>query len=157
MTRDLAAQAGQILLERHLKLAVAESCTGGLLANLITDIAGSSDYFLGGIVAYAYSAKEALLGVRHETLLAHGAVSPQTAAEMAWGVRRVFRADIGISITGIAGPTGGLPGKPVGLVYMHLAADDAEIDEQGLWDGDRVGNKQRSATAALQLLLRYLG
>jgi PncC family amidohydrolase len=155
-SRELAAQAGELLFARHLTLGLAESCTGGLVASRITDIAGSSNYFLGSVVSYAYSAKEATLGVRHETLLAHGAVSPECAAEMAWGARRAFRSDIAIGITGIAGPTGGSPGKPVGLVYMHLSADDAEIGEQHVWDRDRVGNKELSAKAALQLLHRYL-
>ncbi len=156
LLRELAAEAGQTLTERRLTLGLAESCTGGLVANLITDIAGSSDYFLGGIVSYAYSAKEGVLGVRHETLLAHGAVSPQTAAEMAWGARRILRSDIAVSLTGVAGPSGGTPDKPVGLVYIHLSAGDAEIGERHLWDGDRIANKEGSAEAALRLLIRYL-
>jgi PncC family amidohydrolase len=156
MLRDLAGEAGRLLSERRLSLGLAESCTGGLVSSLITDIAGSSTYFLGGIVSYAYSAKEGVLGVRHETLLAHGAVSPQTAAEMAWGARRVLGTDIAISLTGIAGPGGGTPDKPVGLVYLHLTADDAEISERHVWDGDRVANKEASAEAALRLLIQHL-
>jgi PncC family amidohydrolase len=158
---ELAAEIGRRLSARHLMLAFAESCTGGLAGSLITDIAGSSDYFLGSAVTYAYSAKEGVLGVRHETLLAHGAVSPETAAEMAWGARRIFRSDIAVSITGIAGPSGGTPDKPVGLVYLHLTATDAEIGERHVWPDtaagpDRILNKQRSAEAALRLVLRYL-
>ena len=152
----LAAEIGSLLRESHLTLATAESCTGGLVGDLITDIAGSSDYFLGSVVSYAYSAKEGILGVWHETLLAHGAVSPETAAEMAWGARRLFRSSIAVSMTGIAGPGGGTAEKPVGLVYMHLTADDAEIGERHIWDADRIGNKQRSAEAALALVLKYL-
>ncbi len=152
----LAAEIGSLLRERHLTLATAESCTGGLVGDLITDIAGSSDYFLGSAVSYAYSAKEGILGVRHETLLAHGAVSPETAAEMAWGARRLFRSSIAVSVTGIAGPGGGTAEKPVGLVYMHLTADDAEIGERHIWDRDRIGNKQCSTEAALALVLKYL-
>jgi PncC family amidohydrolase len=151
-----AEEIARLLRERHLTLATAESCTGGLVGDLITDIAGSSDYFLGGVVSYAYSAKEGTLGVRHETLLDHGAVSPETAAEMAWGARRLFRASIALSVTGIAGPGGGTAEKPVGLVYIHLTADDAEISERHIWDSDRIGNKQRSAEAALALVLKYL-
>ncbi len=151
-----AAQIGDLLRERHLTLATAESCTGGLIGHLITDIPGSSDYFLGSIVSYAYSAKEAILGVRHETLLAHGAVSAETAAEMAWGARRLFHSSIAVSVTGIAGPGGGTAEKPVGLVHMHLTAEDAEIGECHIWDSDRIGNKQRSAEAALGLVLEYL-
>jgi nicotinamide-nucleotide amidase len=151
----LAAEAGQLLRERGLKLALAESCTGGLLGSLITDVAGSSDYFLGSAVTYAYSAKEAVLGVREGTLAEHGAVSPQTAQEMAQAARRLFGADVALAVTGIAGPTGGQPGKPVGLVYLHLSAPDAEIGERHVWDSDRLGNKRLSAEAALRLLVRY--
>ncbi len=153
---ELAAAIGRQLKARHLMLAFAESCTGGLAGSLITDIAGSSAYFLGGIVSYAYSAKEAIVGVRHETLLAHGAVSRETAAEMAWGARRLFRVDVALSLTGIAGPTGGTAGKPVGLVYIYLTADDAETVQRHVWNADRVGNKRLSAEAALRLLVDYL-
>jgi nicotinamide-nucleotide amidase len=152
----LAAQAGQLLRERQLRLALAESCTGGLLASLITDVPGSSDYILGSAVTYANSAKEAILGVRPETLTEYGAVSPQTAAEMAQGARRLFGADLAIAVTGIAGPTGGQPDKPVGLVYLHLSAPDAEIGERHVWGSDRAGNKRLSAGAALRLLVRYV-
>ena len=156
ISSELSAQAGRLLAARHLTLAVAESCTGGLLASLITDVPGSSDYFLGGVVAYAYPVKEHILGVRHETLLAHGAVSSQTASEMAWGVRRLMGADVSLAITGVAGPGGGTPDKPVGLVFFHLAAADAEIGERHIWQGDRTSNKENSAVAALQLLYNYL-
>jgi nicotinamide-nucleotide amidase len=127
-----------------------------LVSNLITDISGSSDYFLGSAVTYAYSAKETILGVRHETLEEHGAVSSETAAQMAQGARRLFGADIGVSVTGVAGPTGEQPGKPVGLVYIHLSAPDTEFSERYVWDSDRVGNKRLSAWAALRLLARYV-
>jgi PncC family amidohydrolase len=119
-------------------------------------VPGSSDYFLGSAVTYAYSAKENILGVSHATLLAHGAVSAETAAEMAQGARRVFGADIAASVTGIAGPGGSLPGKPVGLVQIHLSAEDAEIGERHVWDSDRAGNKLLSAEAVLRLVVRYL-
>src|SRR5512136_3481226 len=108
---------GQMLVERKLKLATAESCTGGLVGHRLTNVPGSSEYFEGGIVAYSYEAKERLLGVHHDTLYEHGAVSAETAIEMAHGVRRALGTDIGIAVTGIAGPGGGLPDKPVGLVY----------------------------------------
>jgi len=153
----LASELGRLLSARRLTLALAESCTGGLIGSLITDVAGSSDYFLGSAVTYANSAKENILGVRHETLLAHGAVSAQTAAEMAQGARRIFGADLAASVTGIAGPGGGTPGKPVGLVHIHLAAVDAEIGEQYVWASERMGNKWLSAEAVLQLVVRYLG
>jgi PncC family amidohydrolase len=153
---DLAAQVGQLLRERQLTLALAESCTGGLLGSLITDVPGSSDYFLGSAVTYAYSAKEALLGVRPETLAEYGAVSPQTVQEMAQGARRLFGADLALAVTGIAGPAGAQPGKPVGLVYMHLSAPDAEIGERHVWGSDRIGNKRLSAGAALRMLEGYV-
>ena len=147
---------GQLLLERHLTLAVAESCTGGLIGHRITNVPGSSTYFLGGIISYAYEAKERLLGVSHDTLYDFGAVSEQTAHEMARGVRRTLRTDIGISVTGIAGPGGASPGKPVGLTWVGLSAGDSEQAREFVWDGDRETNKARSAEAALRLLLDYL-
>ena len=110
----------------------------------------------GGVVAYAYEAKEHLLGVHHNTLYEHGAVSAPTAHEMARGVRREFGADIGLAVTGIAGPTGGLPGKPVGTTWVALSARSFERAEHYLWSGDRGTNKEESAEASLQLLLEYL-
>jgi len=153
---ELAEKAGRMLKAGRLSLALAESCTGGLIGSLVTDVAGSSEYFLGGVVSYAYSAKEGILGVRHETLLAQGAVSPQTASEMAWGARRLFRSDVAVSITGIAGPAGGTADKPAGLVHIHLTADDAEMGRRFVWNEDRIGNKRLSAEAALRLLIAYL-
>ena len=153
----LAEQAGRLLLARGLTLALAESCTGGLIGSLITDVPGSSNYFLGSAVCYAYSAKEGVLGVRHETLLAHGAVSAACAAEMAQGARRLFGADIAVSVTGIAWPGGGLPNKPMGTTHVHLSAADAEIGEHHVWGADRLGNKRLSAEAVLRLVIRYLG
>jgi PncC family amidohydrolase len=147
---------GQLLLERHYTLAVAESCTGGLVGHRLTNIAGSSAYFLGGVVAYAYDAKERLLDVNHNTLYDFGAVSEQTAREMARGVRRALGADVGVSVTGIAGPGGGLPGKPVGLTWVALSARDVEQAEQYLWTGDRLANKEQSAEAVLNVVLAHL-
>ncbi len=152
----LANEIGRLLSARGLTLALAESCTGGLIGSLITDVAGSSDYFLGSAVTYANSAKQKLLSVRPETLLAHGAVSAETAAEMAQGARRLFGAAIAASVTGIAGPGGAMPGKPIGLVHIHLSAADAEIGERHVWGADRMGNKLLSAEAVLRLVVRYL-
>lgn len=156
MSATLEMIVGKMLTEKKLTLAVAESCTGGLIGHRITDVPGSSEYFVGGIVAYSYDAKEKLLGVHHDTLYDHGAVSVETASEMAHGVRRVLGTDIGISATGIAGPGGGLPGKPVGLVYICLSARDFERTEKFLWKKDRAGNKAESAEAALKMLKEYL-
>jgi PncC family amidohydrolase len=153
---DLEIVVGDLLRSRGLTLALAESCTGGLLGDRITDVSGSSDYFQGAIVAYASDVKQELLGVREETLVRHGAVSEETAREMARGARRVIQADLGVSITGIAGPTGGTPEKPVGLAYIGLAAPDDEWVERHVWEGDRRQNKAQSAEAALDLLRRYL-
>lgn len=153
---DLEVVVGDLLRSGGLTLALSESCTGGLLGHRITNVSGSSDYFRGAIVAYASDVKRDLLGVREETLAKHGAVSTETAREMARGARRVIGADLGVSITGIAGPTGGTPGKPVGLVYIGLAAADGEWVERHVWERDRRQNKAQSAEAALDLLRRYL-
>jgi PncC family amidohydrolase len=156
MSDALEVIVGKMLMEKKLTLALAESCTGGLIGDRITNVPGSSGYFVGGIVAYSYEAKEKLLGVHHDTLYDHGAVSVETASEMAHGVRRVLGTDVGISVTGIAGPGGGLPGKPVGLVYISLSARDFERTEKFVWHKDRVGNKIDSADAALAMLKDYL-
>ncbi len=156
MNAPLEYEVGRLLQHRHLTLAFAESCTGGLASNLITDVPGCSAYFLGAVVSYANSAKEGVLAVKHETLLRHGAVSAEAASEMARAARRVLGADIGVAITGIAGPDGGIEGKPVGLTYIHLSAHDAEIRQRHIWQGNRLDNKRLSAEAALGLLLDYL-
>ena len=149
-------EIGTLLVAQNLTLATAESCTGGLLGHCITNVSGSSAYYLGGFVAYADEAKETLLDVRHKTLLAHGTVSEETAREMARGARQRLGADVALAITGIAGPTGGTPDKPVGLVYMALTAGDVEQSQRHVWQGDRLGNKEQSAEAALRLLLACL-
>lgn len=148
-------ELGSLFQKLEMTLTVAESCTGGLLAHRITNVPGSSRYFLGGLVAYSDRIKEEHLGVRHETLLAHGAVSEETAREMARGARRRMSSDLAVSITGIAGPTGGTAEKPVGLVYIALAAADEEWCQRSIWQGDRLQNKAQSVEAALDLLLSY--
>ena len=147
---------GDLLRVRRMKLATAESCTGGLIASHITDVAGSSEYFLGGVTAYAYEAKVALLGVSWDTLKTYGAVSRETVIEMARGVNKVLNADIAISVSGIAGPGGGLPDKPVGTVWVALVAPDSEWTRLFHFDGNRVQNKSSAADAALQFLMDYL-
>ena len=156
MADSLEMRVGQALRAQRLTLALAESCTGGLIGHRLTNVPGSSDYFLGGIVAYAYEAKERLLGVHHQTLYQHGAVSRETAIEMARGARLALGADIGLSVTGIAGPTGGLPDKPVGLTWIAISTRDEEHAKQHLWPGDRDENKALSAEAGLQMLLASL-
>ena len=152
----LEVQVGQLLRQQGLKLALAESCTGGMVSHLVTNIPGSSDYFLGGVTAYAYEAKEQLLGVRHETLVKYGAVSPETALEMAIGVRRVLHADIAASVTGIAGPGGGMPNKPVGLVWIALSTPSGDQAHRYVFDGSRLEIKKFSAEQVLRLLVEYL-
>jgi PncC family amidohydrolase len=156
METSFEKQIGVLLRRRGLKLATAESCTGGLVADLITDIPGSSDYFVGGVVAYAYEAKVALLHVSWDTLRLHGAVSRETVIEMARGVRTALGADLGISVSGIAGPGGGLPDKPVGTTWIGLSARDGDWARKFLWEGDRQANKESSAQAALKFVLDYL-
>ena len=156
MADSLEVRVGKRLSEAGLTLAVAESCTGGLIGHRITDVAGSSEYFLGGVIAYAYEAKERLLNVRHGTLYEFGAVSEQTASEMARGARRVLGADIGIAVTGIAGPGGGLPDKPVGTTWVSVSTRDGEWTQHHVWDGNRDENKTASVDATLELLLKVL-
>jgi PncC family amidohydrolase len=156
MSEDLEVTIGNLLRLRGLKLAAAESCTGGLVADHITDVPGSSDYFVGGVVAYAFEAKVALLHVSWDTMRLHGAVSRETVIEMARGVRTALGADIGISVSGIAGPAGGLPEKPVGSTWIGLSARDGDWARKFNWDGDRRANKESSAQASLQLILDYL-
>lgn len=147
---------GKLLVQQGLTLVTAESCTGGLVAHRITNVPGSSAYYLGGFVAYANDVKEAALGVRPETLLAYGAVSEETAREMAEGARQQTGADISLSVTGICGPTGGTPTKPVGLTYIALVTAETEHCQRYVWQGDRLANKEQSAEAALQLVRAYL-
>ena len=149
-------QIGKLLRQRGWKLAVAESCTGGLIGDRITNVAGSSDYFLGGVIAYAYEAKVNLLGVSWETLNAFGAVSRETVLGMAAGARQSLGADIAISASGIAGPGGGTPEKPVGTVWIGLAAPDGSRARVYHFQGNREQNKAAAAEAALRMLLDYL-
>lgn len=155
-------QIGDLLKSRNMKLVLAESCTGGLVGNLITNVPGSSDYYLGSVTAYAYEAKEALLGVKHETLLKYGAVSRPTVLEMAHGVRKSlaggFPIDsiIGVSISGIAGPGGGLPEKPVGTIWFGMSTAEGDWAWKFHWNGNRVQNKRYAARQALKLVIAYL-
>lgn len=156
-TIALSATVGEALKHAGLTIATAESCTGGLIGHLLTEISGSSAWMWGGAITYTNDMKEKLLGVRHETLLAYGAVSAQTAAEMAAGARQLVGADVALSATGIAGPGGAVPGKPVGTVHLHIsAADGYERGERFVWTSDRSGNKLLSAYAALRMTLDYL-
>jgi PncC family amidohydrolase len=147
----------RLFSERGWSLATAESCTGGLLGNLITDRPGSSDFFRGGVIAYSNRSKIRLLGVNEKTLAGKGAVSPETARAMARGVKKLFRSSVGAAITGIAGPGGGSPGKPVGLVYIALARPEGETVAGFIFSGSRPEIKLQAAERALDLLVVAAG
>ncbi len=153
---SLETALGEKLRARKLTIASAESCTGGLVGHRLTNVAGSSQYFWGGVISYDNSIKQDILGVPGEVLETVGAVSPECALAMARGVRILMKTGLGISTTGIAGPGGATPGKPVGLVYIALVDGNGfERCERYVWDSDRVGNKELSAQAALQIVLEY--
>jgi PncC family amidohydrolase len=156
VTNSLEIQVGRLLQERKLKLVLAESCTGGLFGSRITDVPGSSEYFLGGVVAYAYEAKAELLKVSWDTLNTKGAVSRETVLEMARGIRDLLRGDLAMSISGIAGPGGGTAEKPVGTTWIGFVAADGEWAKIFYFKGDREANKAAAVDAALRLLLDYL-
>lgn len=139
---------------RSYSLAVAESCTGGSLAAAITDRPGVSSFFLGGAVTYANEVKEALVGVPSEVLAKHGAVSDPAARAMATGVRERIGATVGVGITGIAGPEGGSPEKPVGLVHIAVATPDRVVARRDVWSGDRAQIRRASVRAALELVVQ---
>ncbi|MEM1513628.1 MAG: CinA family protein [Candidatus Thermoplasmatota archaeon] len=146
----------ELLKKNKLWVATAESCTAGLIAHTLTNISGSSEYYKGGIIAYSNEIKVKILGVKEETLKKYGAVSEQTAKEMAEGARKVIGVDVAIATTGIAGPTGGTAEKPVGLVYIALATPEATEVKRFIFKGDRLENKQNFCNAALGMLLDYL-
>jgi nicotinamide-nucleotide amidase len=152
----LARRIQDVMIERHKTLTTAESCTGGLIAHALTEVSGSSDYYIGGLVSYSNGLKERELGVDDETLRTHGAVSAQTCVAMAEGSRRRYGADLGVSVTGIAGPGGGSDAKPVGLTYVGVADENGHDVRRFVWGGDRHDNKMRSAEAALTLVLERL-
>ena len=153
---NMEKAVGEALLERNATVAVAESCTGGLVANRITDVSGASAYFLTGVVAYANETKHFLLGVPHEVLETEGAVSEACARAMAEGVRGINGATFGVATTGIAGPTGGTPEKPVGLVFVAVADAQGTICLQQTWPGTRDQFKQRVSQLALNLLRKRI-
>jgi nicotinamide-nucleotide amidase len=159
-SEDLAAVVGGLLAASGKTLALAESCTGGLASSMLTDVPGSSRYFLGSVVSYANSAKADFLGVRPETLAAHGAVSAEAAREMALGARERFGAEVALAITGIAGPDGGTPEKPVGTVFFALTGLDGEgraETKRRQFGGDRGVVRRASCLHAFEMLRRRLG
>jgi PncC family amidohydrolase len=147
---------GLLLREKGLNIALAESCTGGLIASRITDIPGSSEYFEAGVVVYSNQAKQRFLSVPEQSIQAYGAVSKEVAAKMAEGVRQATGTDIGLSVTGIAGPGGGSPEKPVGTVYLGLSAKEGTLVRKFQFTGTRTEIKEQTATEALKFVMALL-
>lgn len=149
-------KVGELLKEKKFTISCAESCTGGLLTSKLTDIAGSSEYVKGSIVSYSNEIKISAVRVNEETLKNFGAVSYETAYEMAKNIREIFKTDIGVGITGIAGPGGGSDKKPVGLVYISVANKNSVHVEKFIFTGNRIEIKNKSADTALKMLLKFL-
>ena len=152
----IAQELGRVLVARSWRIGLAESCTGGLVGHLITNVAGSSSFFLGGIVAYANEVKRDVLRVPEVLLQAYGAVSGEVALAMAQSARVLLNSEVGLSITGIAGPSGGAPDKPVGTVFIGISSPLGEAVHHRRWNADRLGNKMLSARAALTLACETL-
>ncbi len=152
----LEKTVGDLLRNKGLTLATAESCTGGFISQRITDISGSSEYFKGGVISYSNEAKENLINVNKDTLMKYGAVSSETAVEMAVGVRKLMKAEVGISATGIAGPTGATETKPVGLTYIAISIGDKVYSKELFLGDNRHRNRIRAAQAALNMLRKEL-
>ena len=153
---NLAREVGNLLGQRRLTLGVVESATGGLISHLITNIPGSSDYFKGAVTAYSNEIKMKIIGVKAETLEEHGAVSATVAKAMALGGRNRLAVDVCLADTGIAGPGGATPDKPVGLFYIGLADRNGALSQRHRFSGDREQNKEKAAVAALSWLKEYL-
>lgn len=153
--KEMEEVVADLLRQHGHTLATAESCTGGLIASRITDVAGSSEYFLEGVIVYSNQAKKDLLGVREETLSEFGAVSEQTVRQMCEGIRRLSRADLTLAISGIAGPGGGSAEKPVGLVYLGLYDGHKFFIRQFRFQGSRKEIKLQASQMALDLIRRY--
>lgn len=154
--KALAEELGKLLLQKGLTLSTAESCTGGGIASVITSISGSSEYFKGGIVAYANEVKTALLGVSETTLEKHGAVSEETVQEMAKGAMKSMKTSCAIATSGIAGPGGGTPTKPVGTIWIAVACNDKIVTKKLQGDNGREKNTKNSIEKALSLLIEHL-
>jgi nicotinamide-nucleotide amidase len=149
-------ELGELLRTKSMTLAVAESCTGGLVSDMITNVPGSSLYFLAGLVTYSNDSKIEFLGVSRETLESHGAVSEQVAIEMARGARKAAGADIGAAVTGIAGPGGGTEQKPVGLVYFAVDDGRAILTDRAFLSGDRREVKRSSSQRLIEIIVKSL-
>ncbi len=153
----LARQVQAVLTERGLTLATAELCTGGLIGHVLTEIPGSSDYYVGGVISYSDQLKRSELGVNLRTLERHGAVSAQTCVAMAEGARHRYGSSLAVAVTGVAGPGGGSAAKPIGLTYVAIADEDGHDVRRAIWHDERHANKLHSAEAALTLILARVG
>ena len=154
--RTLIEQLGEILSQKRWTLAIAESCTGGMLGDMITGLPGCSKFFLGGVISYSNHAKTTLLNVPTESLDAYGAVSPEVALSMARGIRDYLGSSVGVAVTGIAGPGGGSKEKPIGLVYISVLTPESEVVKRFSFTGNRGEIKIQSAKTAITLLIRVL-
>jgi PncC family amidohydrolase len=154
-SQDRARLAGDLLKAAGQTISVAESCTGGLLGAWLTAASGSSAYFLGGVIAYDDSVKTSVLGVSPDVISEFGAVSAESALEMARGARRLLQSDLALSITGIAGPTGERPGKPIGTTFVALAAPGGESVRHFVFEGDREGNRAEAALTAIEMVVTH--
>lgn len=152
----LLQEIGNIFDKKGWTLSVAESCTGGLLGNMITDIPGSSEYFLGGVIAYSNQVKSDLLKVSSKILKERGAVSPEVALSMSLGIRDLLGSSVGVAITGIAGPGGGSKEKPVGLVYIAIITPHVDVVGRYVFSGTRSEIKTRAAEAAIEKLIQAI-
>lgn len=153
---SLEEEIGDLLRQKGLTLGVVESATGGLISHLITNVPGSSDYYKGSVTAYSNETKIKVIGVNRDTIEKYGAVSHQVAEEMARGGRKILAVDICLADTGIAGPAGATPGKPVGLFYLGLSHHGGTYSQKHEFHGDREQNKRSAAEAALSWLREYL-
>ncbi len=150
-------EVGQLLRAKGLTIAVAEACTAGLVGSMLCSVPGSSSYFYGGVIAYTGGSKTKVLGVSEELLQRESSVSPEVALEMARKGRQLLDTDVGVSTTGVAGPTGGSSTRPIGLFYIAVAARDGyETSKELRWTGDRNANREHTAWAALDLVKGYL-
>ncbi|MCK5560726.1 MAG: CinA family protein [Thermoplasmata archaeon] len=149
-------ELGELLIKRNLTLATAESCTGGFIADMITNVSGSSRYFERGVITYSNESKIELLKVPVETIEKFGAVSEESATAMATGIKELARTDLGLAVTGIAGPSGGTPEKPVGLLYIALASENKVEAFKFNFHGTRLEIKQQTANTALEIVINHL-
>jgi len=153
---SLEQEVGNLLRQKGLTLGIVESATGGLISHRITNVAGSSDYYKGSVTAYSNEVKIKIVGVKEDTINKYGAVSPEVAEEMAQGGRKILASDVCLADTGIAGPTGATPGKPIGLFYIGLSHQAGTYSRKHNFQGNREQNKLDAAEAALSWLREYL-